>query len=99
MKKEIFNVADVEVLFEGGWYPYGDHNPAADGYTACYVRRETGRPFWVLLEGWNGEKWETASRLQQGQNSSKVGAEIANSVRPVYIDDEDGSAFLVGLVF
>ena len=99
MKKELFNVADVEVLFEGGWYPYGEHNPAADDYAACYVRREKGRPFWVLLEGWNGEKWETASRLPQGQNSSKVGAEIANSVRPVYIEDEDENIYLIGLVF
>ena len=64
MKRELFNVADVEILFEGGWYPYGERNPAAEG-----------------------------------QNSSKVGAEIANGVRPVYIEDEDGNAFLVGLVF
>ena len=99
MKKELFNVADVEVLFEGEWYPYGEHNPAADGYTACYVRRETGRPFWVLLENWNGERWEVAQRLPQGQSSSKVGDVIASDVRPVYIEDEDGNTFIVGLVF
>ena len=99
MKKELFNVADVEVLFEGGWYPYGEHNPAADDYAACYVRRETGRPFWILLENWNGAKREVAQRLPPGQHSSKVGAVIASYVRPVYVEDENENAYLIGLVF
>lgn len=97
--KEIFNVADVEVVDEcGGWYVNGYRSPSVDGYSVVRAKRERGRTFYILLEDWNGERWAKAYRIRR-QDDYKVGECIGEDICPIYdTEDEDADIFnIIGL--